>query len=464
MTPDHPPPFPAPLPVAVLGAGLTGLTAAWHLRRAGVPVVVFEASGRPGGVIGAVREDGWLHETGPNSLLDGSAVVAELLAQTGLGERRLYAAPAAKNRYIIRGGRLVTMPGSPGTFLATRLFSWRAKLGLLGEPFRGRAPADREETVAEFVRRRLGGEFLDYAVDPLVGGIYAGDPGRLSVRHAFPKLHALEREHGSLIRGAIRRRDTSGGPRGRILSFPDGLEEMPRALAAPLGPALRLGTAVRSVRRRDGQWELATGADGSETWERFSAVICALPPDALARIRLETGPAAGRLAALPAMEQSPVVSVFTGFRRGDVAHPLDGFGLLAPSVERREILGTLFSSTLFPGRAPAGHVALTTFVGGARQPELTQLDDGEVLRRVRRELGDLLGVRGEPVWTHLQRWPHAIPQYTMEFGARAAAYAAVEAEAPGLFIGGNGRDGISLSYCLESGRRLAEAASRAAAP
>jgi len=445
-------------PVAVLGAGITGLTAAWHLQRARIPVVVFEASARVGGVIGAVRSEGWLHETGPNSLLEGSVAVSDLIAATGLSGRRLYAAPAAKNRYIVRGGALVAMPGSPGAFLGTRLFSWRAKLNLLGEPFRGRPAAGREESVEEFVRRRLGREFLDYAVDPLVGGIYAGDPGRLSVRHAFPKLYALEREHGSLIRGAIRRRDTSGGPRGRILSFPDGLEELPRALARPLGAALRRNCAVQTVRRRALHWEIFSEDAGESRAEKFSAVISALPPDALARVRFEAVPAARRLADLPAMEQSPVVSVFAGFRRGDVTHSLDGFGLLVPWVEKRRILGTLFSSTLFPGRAPEGHVALTTFVGGARQPELAQLGDDALLFLVRNELEGLLGISDAPVWTHVCRWPRAIPQYTMEFGAREAAYAAIEAEAPGLFIGGNGRDGISLSYCVESGRRLAAAA------
>ncbi len=451
-------PLPPRLPVAVLGAGLTGLTAAWHLQRAGVPVIVFEASNHVGGVIGAVRADGWLHETGPNSLLEGSAAAADLIAAVGLGPHRVYAAPAAKNRYIVRGGRLVAMPTSPASFLATRLFSWRAKLGLLGEPFRGRGPAGREESLEDFVVRRLGREFLDYAVDPLVGGIYAGDPARLSVRYAFPKLYALERDHGSLIRGALSRREASGGPGGRILTFADGLEELPRALARPLGAALRLGCAVDTVRRSAGQWEVRPAGRVGPEGEKFSAVVCALPPDALARVHFEDLPAARRLAALPPMEQSPIVSVFTGFRRDEVAHPLDGFGLLAPAVEKRDILGVLFSSTLFPGRAPAGHVALTTFVGGARQPALTGLDDENLLLLVRRELASLLGIRAAPVWTHLRRWPRTIPQYTLDFGPREAAYAAMEAEAPGLHIGGTGRDGISLSYCLESGARLAAAA------
>jgi oxygen-dependent protoporphyrinogen oxidase len=157
------------------------------------------------------------------------------------------------------------------------------------------------------------------------------------------------------------------------------------------------------------------------------------------------------------IEQPPVASIFTGYRREDVAHPLDGFGLLAPSVERRRILGTLFSSTLFPGRAPAGHVAMTTFVGGARGPELAGLGDRELLDLVQAELEDLLGVRGAPAFVNIKRWPRAIPQYNLGFERFTVACAAVEAAAPGLFIGGNCRDGISLSYCMASGRRLAGA-------
>jgi oxygen-dependent protoporphyrinogen oxidase len=444
-------------PVAVLGAGITGLTAAWYLRQAGVPVVVFEASPRAGGAISSSAHDGWLQEAGPNSLLEGSSAVTELVEAVGLGPRRLYAAPAAKNRYVVRGGRLVAMPGSPLGFLRTPLFSFRAKLGLLGEPWRARSPSEAEESVAQFVERRLGREFLDYAVNPFVGGVYAGDPRQLSVRHAFPKLHALEQKHGSLLRGALRQRNASGGPKGRIFSFPDGLQELPRALARSLGDALRLSHPVQTVRRIDGRWEMVTAAGGATITESFSSVVCALPADALAALHFEGVPGAAPLAALRDLEHPPVVSVFTGFRRGDVAHPLDGFGLLVPEVEHRRILGTLFSSTLFPGRAPAGYVALTTFIGGVRSPELAGLDAAALFQLVRGELGALLGVRGEPVLFQVSRHSRAIPQYGLGHARFEARFAGAEDSAPGLFIGGNARDGISLSYCIESGRRLARA-------
>jgi len=458
MTPVRlPPPSPA-LPVAVLGAGITGLTAAWHLRRAGIPAVILEASSRCGGAVETVREGGWLQEAGPNSLLEGPAEASGLIEALGLGARRLYAAEAAKHRYVLKGGRLESMPASPGQFLSTRLFSWRAKLGLAGEVFRPRGRSTGDETVAEFTVRRLGREFLDYAVDPFVGGVYAGDPANLSVRHAFPKLFALEREHGSLIRGAIRLRNASGGPRGRILSFPEGLEELPRALAAQLGDSLRLGVRVLALERHGRGWKVGFERAGETRQESFSAVICALPADGLARLRLEGFATPGAFSPLSEIEHPPVASVFTGFRREDVTHALDGFGVLVPRAEGRNILGTLFSSALFPGRAPAGHVALTTFVGGTRQPALARLDDDALMRLIQAELTALLGVRAAPVFVRVRRHPRAIPQYAVGFDRYQAVYSEAEASAPGLYIGGNCRDGVALSACIASGGRLARSA------
>lgn len=444
--------------VAVIGAGITGLTAAWKLRQAGLEPIVLEAGQRVGGVIGSHREGGWLHELGPNSLLETSPDVAEFVEAVGLGERRVYGSPEANKRYIVRGGRPVALPGSALGFLRTPLFSWRAKLALLGEPFRAKAPADAEESVADFVLRRLGRDFLDYAINPFVGGVYAGDPRKLSVREGFPKLHALEQEHGSLLRGALAKRNTSGGPKGRMFSFVEGLAELPEAIARSLGEAVWLGARARKIRPHGRGWTLEVERDGILRHEHVAAVVCAVPADALAALPIENAARPEGLGGLREIEHPPVVSVFSGYRRADVAHPLDGFGVLVPEVERGRMLGTLFSSSLFPGRAPEGHVALTSFVGGTRQPELARLPEAELRAVVHEELRKLLGVRGEAVYVHLQRWPRAIPQYTLGYERFKAAIDAFEAGAPGLFIGGNARDGIALGNCLASGRRVAAAA------
>ena len=462
MSPTDPFRTPAPScydrPVAVIGGGITGLAAAWHLHQAGVPVRLFEGAAEPGGVMASTRHGGWLWETGPNTLFENSPAIRDFVDRLGLGSRRLEAAPAARRRYIVHQGLPVPLPGSPWSFLVTPLLSKRAKLRALGEPFRGPGPRGVDESVAAFVTRRLGPEFLDRIVNPFVAGVYAGDPAQLSVRHAFPKLAALEREHGSLVRGALRRRTAAAGPSGRMISFPDGLAEIPRALARALGSSLRTGHRVTALRPEGSGWWVDFVTGGRSQSELFGAVICTLPPATLTRLDLAAVPGAAALAALEAIPQPPVASVFLGYRRADVAHPLDGFGLLAPAVEHRRILGTLFSSTLFPGRAPDGHVALTTFVGGTRQPGLAQADDASLLATVRTELADLLGVRGDPVMTHIQRWPRAIPQYVQGFDRFEHACATVEHRAPGLFLGGTCRDGVSLSHCVAAGEKLADQA------
>lgn len=451
-------------PVAVLGGGLSGLAAAWHLRRRGIPVVVFEAAARAGGVINSVREDGWLWETGPNTLFESSAEIREFISALKLDGRRLEASPLAQHRYVVRGGRPVPLPGSASAFARTSLLSVPAKLRLLGEPFRRRADAARDESVADFVTRRLGQEFLDYIVNPFVAGIYAGDPGELSVRHAFPKLHALEQQHGSLARGSLARRNASGGPRGSMVSFPNGLVEITDALARELGDALRLNHRVTRVTRIGSEWRVACSVGGVDLEESFSAVVCTLPPEKLAGRAWGNAPTAAALAELHSVHQPPVASVFLGFRREDVAHPLDGFGVLTPAVEKRRILGTLFSSTLFSGRAPEGHVALTTFVGGARQPEYAWLGDEELLATVQAELAELLGVRNAPVFVRVQRWQRAIPQYSVGFQRFKDACLRAELSAPGLFIAGTCCDGVSLANCIAAGHRVAEVANRYLSP
>lgn len=452
------------LPVAVLGAGVTGLTTAWQLQRRGIPVVVFEAGPAVGGVIQSVRDGEWLRETGPNSLFESSPEIRGILSALGLDSRRLEASPAAARRYVVRDGRLVALPASPLQFAASPLLSLPAKLRILGEPFIRRAPAESDESVADFVTRRLGAEFLDYIVNPFVAGIYAGDPRELSVRQAFPKLHALEQAHGSLARGSLARRNASGGPRGAMVSFPDGLGEIPQALARALGYAVRLNHRAVRLARTGSNWQVTYSADGLQGQEAFSAVICTLPPARIAELIWTDAPPATALAELKNIEQPPVASVFLGFRRENVVHPLDGFGMLTPAVEHRRILGTLFSSTLFPGRAPAGHVALTTFVGGTRQPDYASLKDRELLAIVRGELAALLGVQGEPVVAHVQRWPRAIPQYGVGYQRFKDACLQAELSAPGLFIGGTCCDGVSLSNCLAAGERLAGVANRYLAP
>jgi len=448
------------LPIAILGAGLTGLAAARRLVLDGHRVVVFDAAPQVGGVIQSERDpDGWLVESGPNSLQE-TPPVADLIRELGLEASRQVASPAAKNRYILRDGRLSPLPLSPPAFFRSGVFSKRTKLRVVRELFRRPLPRLNDLPLADFFREHFGQELLDYALDPFVSGIYAGDAAKLSARHSFPSLWKAEHEHGSLIRAQIKsakakraRGEPSGPP--PIVSFAEGLATLPRALAAALPPgSLRLGAPVSQLSPSRAGWIV----DASPA-ERFSRVVLALPAPALARLTIGSPGAQTSLASLDHLEHPAVASLFLGFRRDQITHPLDGFGALFPSVEKRALLGVLFNSTLFPGRAPEGHVALTVMVGGARHGDLARRPLEQQLPVVLRELDEILGAKGAPVFTRRSFWPRAIPQYQLNHDSHLEVVSAAEQRHEGLFIGGPVRDGIGLPACLAAGERLARAAS-----
>jgi oxygen-dependent protoporphyrinogen oxidase len=447
----------SPKSFAVLGAGITGLTAAHRLAQQGFGVRVFERSGRVGGAIRTEETSGWLIESGPNSLLSGEPELARLLDELGLSAERVAANPAAKNRYIIRNGRAVAAPTSPPAFLKSPLFSLGGKLALLSELFSRRRIRTTDVSLAEFATVHFGREFLDYALDPFVNGVYAGNPAKLSARYSFPKLWEMERTHGSIIRGQIagaKARRKRGEPRGGIFSFAHGLQTLPDALAQRLpGGAIALNASIEAIVPGD-KWNVIwNDAAGTHT-QSFDSILVALPGPALAQLRI--GALAERpLAALAALEHPPVSSLFLGYRREQVAHPLDGFGVLAPGIERRSVLGILFSSALFPNRAPEGHVALTVMVGGARQGEIATLPAEKILERVQPDLQGLLGVSGTPVFMRHAFWPKAIPQYNLGYEQFLGTINTTEAAHKRLFIGGQARDGISVPACIAAGETLA---------
>jgi oxygen-dependent protoporphyrinogen oxidase len=456
---------------AVLGAGIAGLTAAYHLEQNGADVEVLEARPRVGGVIRSERRGGFLVEHGPNSLRSTDPVLGRTIEALGLGGDVVPANDEATRRYVVRDGRPHPLPSSLGSFLTTPLLSTRAKLRLLGEPFAGPGP-DGPESVASFVRRRLGPEVLDYAVNPFVGGVFAGDPERLSVRHAFERLCAMEREHGSLFRALLARLRSGGsdeedpGPNG-LFSFRGGLERLPGALAGALEGRLRLETRASGLRHDGSRWRVAAErADGSSGDAAFESVVCALPLHRLAGLAFETPVDLDPVEAVP---YPPVSVLALGFRRSDVRHPLDGFGMLVPEVESDfDVLGTLFSSTLFPNRAPEGHVLLTTFAGGMRNPDLAEADDAALRERVKHDLDRLLGLEGTAVFERRIEWPRAIPQYTLDHGSVVDTLEALEERHPGLVFAGNYRSGVAVSDAMASGahaaERLAARLARTAAP
>lgn len=443
--------------IAVLGAGVTGLTAAHRLAQLGHGVRVFEHTDRIGGAVRTERVDGWLVESGPNSILSGEPAVDSLITELGLAAGQVAAAPSSKTRYIVRRGRLVPAPLSPSAFLSSPLFSLPAKFAIAAELLHRPRARTSDLGLADFVRSHFGSAFVDGVLDPFVAGVYAGNPQKLSARHAFPRLWELEQKHGSLLRAQAalaKARRARGQPSPSIFSFHAGLQTLTDTLAARLPPgAIALNTTIEAILPAE-KWSVVWhDASGTHT-QAFDAIVVALPAPALAQLRI--GALGERpLAALTAMEHPPVASLFLGFRREQVAHPLDGFGALVPSIEQRSLLGLLFSSTLFPERAPEGHVALTVFVGGTRQPALASLPVDQLLAALRPDLTELLGVSGEPHFVRHTFWPRAIPQYNLGHEQFLSSMTAAERMHPRLFIGGQARDGISLPACIAAGEKLA---------
>lgn len=468
----------SPERVVVVGGGLSGLTAAHRLAqraaqaRRPVEVVVLEAKDRVGGAIWTKRVDGFTIEGGADSFITNKPSGVELCTELGLADKLIGTEPQNRRSFVVRDGRLVPVPEgfvlmSPnrlGPILTTPILSWRGKLRMLLELFVPRRDEEGEESLAAFVKRRLGREALERLVQPLVGGIYTADPNELSLRATLPQFLTMEREHGSLIRAALHRarqaraeeRDASGARYGLFVTLEDGMDGLPRALADALPPGtVRTNSPVRRIGRPDPRspWrvELLSGPT-------IEAKAVVLTTEAHASARLLDGfdpDLALQLRSIP-YASSAIVSL--AYRRDQVSHPLDGFGVVVPAVEGRSILAASFLNVKFPRRAPAGTALMRVFVGGATQPDLFDREDDEIQDLVHRELAELLGASGEPLLVEVARHPRAMPQYTLGHLERVAAIRGHLASHSRLVLAGNAFDGVGIPDCIRGARAAADEA------
>ncbi len=467
--------------VLIVGGGLTGLAAAHRVmsrsanagRRSPVELVLLEAKNRLGGAIWTEHRDGFTLEGGADSFITNKPWAVDLCREIGLGNRLIETDSRHRRSFVVHSGRLVPVPEgfvlmAPSKLLpllTTPILSFRGKLRLLLDLIKPARQDEADESLAAFVRRRLGREALDRLVQPLVGGIYTADPNELSLKATLPQFVAMEREHGSLIRAALRQakasrsadRNASGARYGLFLSIDEGMGTLTRTLAETLPrDAARTEAPVRRISRvvdSEKPW-MAELLDGSVI--PADAVIVTTEAHASARLLDGLDPdLALQLRSIP-YASSAIVQI--AFRRDQVSHPLDGFGAVVPIIENRPILAVSFTSVKFPSRALAGTVLMRVFVGGATQPDLYEMDDDEMVRMVRRELAELLGARGEPLLTEVARHPRGMPQYTLGHLDRVASIRESQKRHPGLFLAGNAFEGVGIPDCVRSGREAADAA------
>ena len=441
--------------VAIVGGGIAGLSAAYDLLARGLSVRVLEASARVGGVIATERFDGWVIDGGPDSLLVQKPAAVTLCRELGIADR-LVSTLTPRTAFVLRDGRLNPIAegsflGFPITFGAlarSRLFSLAGKVRMAGEVIVPRRTVDEDESIGAFVSRRFGREAVDYLADPLLAGIHAGDVDRLSIRALFPRLVDAERRSGSVIR-ALRALHVRPSPQGAFVSLPGGTGE----LVDSLSNALKPDTVVTNARVTNLRRGLDYAIDSTAGNVQARCVVLAVPAYVTGTLTRPIDPALADLC--DAIPYASTATVAFGYRRDQVAHPLRGTGFVVPRTEGLALLAGTWVSSKWPGRAPEGHVLLRGFLGGGRDPRRLDASDAELIDTARRELSDLLGISGSPLFSRVYRWTRQSPQYEVGHLHRVVSIDRRLNALPGLFVTGSGFKAVGIPDCISDGRATA---------
>jgi oxygen-dependent protoporphyrinogen oxidase len=446
--------------IVVIGAGISGLTTAYLLFKDGYDVIVLEQKDKVGGSIETISESDFLFDRGPNSGLETTPLIQQLVQELNLEAQFVYANREGNKRYILRDEQLHALPMSPPSFFKTKLFSGKAKLRLLAEPFIGRSKDGYYQSIAEFVTRRLGKEFLDYAINPFVAGVYAGRPEELSVKSAFPKLYALEEEYGGLIIGtlrSIRKRKKSkevSKQSAKMFSFKDGMKVLPEAIANELNNRVSTSVEVTSVRKTtEGNYGV-TFRDGKQNLTLLADVVLSTVPAYKAAELF--GHFDEHLAKhLNSIYYPPVLVLYLVYEKSAIGQPLDGFGFLIPEKEEKSFLGAIWSSVIFTNRTDETKASFTLFIGGSRDAGFVDDVEQNVIDRARREFELIMKISAEPVLITKRFWPKAIPQYNLGYVEHENFFDHFEKDNKGIFLGGNYRGGISIGDCIKNAEVVA---------
>ncbi|MDY0190266.1 MAG: protoporphyrinogen oxidase [Desulfuromonas sp.] len=457
--------------IVVIGAGVSGLATAYAVEQQArainldVQVTVLEKQQRCGGKIWSRHEDGYLCEWGPNGFLDNKPATLELCKALDISSELLRSDDNARKRFIFSANKLHKLPENGAQFFASNLLSWPGKLRLVGELFVGAKNDGSDETLAEFGRRRLGAEALDKLIAPMAGGIFAGDPETMSVKSCFPRIVELEQQYGGLLKAMIKMARqkraerkagkqvaSAAGPGGVLTSFTGGIQQLTDSLTQAINGEIRSGLGVDSIEYYD---DYVLGlSDGSVL--DADVVISAAPANALAAMITKLRPEAGQL--LAKIPYAPMNVVCLGYAREQLQCDLEGFGYLIPRQEGCSVLGTLWDSSIFAGRAPQGKVMLRSMMGGATRPQVADLTDDQVQILVQADLERIMGIKVSPEFVRIYRHQYAIPQYVRGHGSLVKQVRSELSSLPGLFLTGNAYDGIGLNDCVSNANKTAQQA------
>ena len=447
--------------IVVVGAGLTGLTSAHYLNKTGADFLVLENMDRPGGVIHSSSEDGFSFENGPNTGVVGTAEVVDLFEELkGLCEIEI-AKDSVNKRYVLKDGKWAKLPSGLIEGIKTPLFTTKDKFRLLLEPFRSRGK-NPHETLSELVLRRMGKSFLEYAVDPFILGVYAGDPNYLVPKYALPKLYNLEQNFGSFIGGSVKKgfqkKDEQAKKITRkVFSAKGGLSNLVDALHQSAGiENFIFGVNDISITRDGGKYHIK-GIQKGETIDIMANKVITTTGAYALKSMLQFVDVED-LSKIASLKYAKVIEIVIGFKKW-TGMPLDGFGGLIPFKENRDVLGYLFLSSFLENKAPEGGALITIFMGGIRNERVFELTDGEIREIVKKESLDLLQLNEfNPDLFRINRYAHAIPQYGADSGIRFETIEKLNKLHPGLIIGGNLRSGIGMADRVKQGKELAEEA------
>lgn len=447
--------------VGIIGGGISGLAAAfWLTRVEGVQVTLLEKASRLGGCIDTSSEGGYILEAAANGFLDSKPHTIQLINDAGLGHKLLRSNDAARKRFIMRYGRLLKVPDGGGAFLSTDLLTFKGKLRLIGELFVPQKKGDYDEPIGEFAVRRLGQEAADYMIDPLVSGIFAGNPAKLSLKSAFPLIYNLENEYGGLFKGLIKKpkkKKKSGpaGPGGILTSYENGLFELITDLAAKAkegGAEIITESAIEEVVKTENGFKVKASTGEYE----FDRLISTAPAY---EAKNYFKPLDGELAEIMAsIYYSPTFVVGLVFNENDIKDNLDGFGYLVPSKENRKILGGLYDSSIYPTRKKDGTKQIRVFLGGDTDKGRSYLDktDEELKEAALSDIKDTVGVTGKPIFEKVFRWTHALPQYHSGHTVKVLKADAIADKIGGLYLAGNVLHGVALNDTTKRSFEVAE--------